>query len=108
MFALCKPVMPLVQDVVAHTFFEHQHLASVHQQGGLNHVSKEIGKLTEDETDSNTTTGIKTFDSVPLHFLTTIEFHPLDTQVLLLSHSSYVTARLSATSLAIQLPPPRV
>ena len=100
--------MPLVQDVVAHTFFEHQHMASVHQHGGKDHVNKEVGKLAEDETDNNTSTGVKAFDSVPLHLATSVEFYPFTTPAIVLSHSTYYTARLSAVLLAIQLPPPQV
>lgn len=41
-FALLKPVMPVVNDVVAHTFFKMQHLATVHYENGKHHLHVEL------------------------------------------------------------------
>ncbi len=106
MFALCKPVMPLVQDVIAHTFFEHQHLESVHKDGGKNHVNKEVGKLAGDESSSNSNS-LKSYDDVAPHLITAFEFFPSSLKPVVLSHYSQYNSSLSTSSLAIQLPPPR-
>ena len=105
MFALCKPVMPLVQDVVAHTFFEHQHIATVHQDEGKSHVGKEIGKLAKEE-NSNSNSLIS-YDDVAPHLVTTFNFFPSLLIPVGLSHCSQYNSSLSTSSLAIQLPPPR-
>lgn len=93
--------------MIAHTFFEHQHVSLVHQTGGKDHVSKEVGKLAENETSNNSSTNTKAFDSIPLHLSTSIEFNSLTTPSIMLSHSNYYIASLSAIPQAIQLPPPR-
>ncbi len=36
-----KPLMPLVNDVIAHTFYKMEHLATVHFQNGKYHVHME-------------------------------------------------------------------
>ncbi|MCW3084508.1 MAG: hypothetical protein JWP12_1874 [Bacteroidetes bacterium] len=41
-FALLKPVMPIVDDVIAHTFYKMQHLATVHFENGKYHVHTEL------------------------------------------------------------------
>jgi len=37
-----KPVMPVVIDVLAHTFWEQQHLLTVHEVNGKFHVHNEL------------------------------------------------------------------
>ncbi|MES2590962.1 MAG: hypothetical protein V4608_03670 [Bacteroidota bacterium] len=41
-FVLLKPVMPVVNDVLAHTFFKMQHLATVHYENGKHHLHVEL------------------------------------------------------------------
>ena len=41
-FALLKPIMPVVDDVIAHTFYKMQHLATVHFENGKYHVHTEL------------------------------------------------------------------
>jgi hypothetical protein len=37
-----KPVMPVVMDVLAHTFWEQQHMLVVHEVNGQFHVHNEL------------------------------------------------------------------
>jgi len=39
---LFKPVMPVFMDVLAHTFWEQQHLLTVHEVNGKFHVHNEL------------------------------------------------------------------
>ncbi|MCW3071700.1 MAG: hypothetical protein JWO44_1590 [Bacteroidetes bacterium] len=41
-FALLKPVMPLANDIIAHTFYKMEHLATVHFENGKYHVHQEL------------------------------------------------------------------
>jgi len=41
-FALCKPITPAVNDVIAHTFFKMQHLSTVHFEDGKYHLHSEL------------------------------------------------------------------
>jgi len=55
-FFILAPVMPLVADLVAHTFWEKDHLSTAHHLYGNNHVSREVQKAenqTGKETGSN-------------------------------------------------------
>ena len=37
-----KPIVPVVEDVVAHTFFKINHIASVHYENGKYHLHSEL------------------------------------------------------------------
>jgi len=41
-FALIKPIMPIINDVLAHTFFEKTHLATIHYENGKYHMHLEL------------------------------------------------------------------
>lgn len=41
-FGLIKPTMPLIKDVLAHTFFEKSHKATVHYENGRYHLHIEL------------------------------------------------------------------
>jgi hypothetical protein len=106
LFALCKPVMPLLQDAIAHTFFEHQHLVTVHKDGGSTHVMKEVGNLAHSDTPINSDT-LKLYDDVPLHLAVSLQLD-LHLSHQLLVHSSHSPDYFfPVVSLAIQLLPPR-
>jgi hypothetical protein len=44
-----KPVTAVVQDIIAHTFFKMQHLATIHYENGKYHVHTELEKIATDE-----------------------------------------------------------
>ncbi|MGZ4033872.1 MAG: hypothetical protein ACXVP4_03330 [Bacteroidia bacterium] len=56
-FGLIKPIMPIVNDVIAHTFYKMEHLATVHFENGKYHVHAELateaGKQNNDAKGSN-------------------------------------------------------
>ena len=41
-FGLIKPIMPIVNDIIAHTFYKMEHLATVHFENGKYHVHAEL------------------------------------------------------------------
>lgn len=43
-FGLIKPITPIVNDVLAHTFFKTQHVATVHYENGKHHIHLELIK----------------------------------------------------------------
>ncbi len=52
-FALCKPVVPLLIDKIAHIFWQTEHIASVHHHHGNHHTEQEIAASAhEEETNS--------------------------------------------------------
>lgn len=54
-FALVRPILPVVTDVVAHTFFKMQHIATVHVENGKYHVHIELEKASEKPATKNPT-----------------------------------------------------
>ncbi len=49
---MCKPVIPLVQDKLAHIFWNAHHIATVHNHHGEHHAEEDIAKATQDEQDN--------------------------------------------------------
>jgi len=58
MIFVFNPLMPIVADLMAHTFWEKQHLASEHKMHGKNHVYTELANAVKqsdkDKSTSNT------------------------------------------------------
>ncbi len=66
-FALLKPIIPVVNDVFAHTFYKLEHLATVHYENGKYHLHTELEKQDSENTPlKNNST--KTSDSETLLF----------------------------------------
>lgn len=71
-FALCKPILPLIQDEVAHTFWKAEHLATVHQHHGDQHAEEEIAEAEhEEDTDKHPAT-TKISEPVSVHVVVQI------------------------------------
>lgn len=51
-FAQFKPVIVVVEDVLAHTFWKMQHMATVHYENGHYHIHSELSELSEKEKDN--------------------------------------------------------
>jgi hypothetical protein len=47
--AICRPVFPLLNDVLAHAFWNAEHLVTVHAHQGTNHVHYELKEAAEKE-----------------------------------------------------------
>lgn len=63
--ALIKPVVPVVCDVVAHTFWKMQHLATVHYENGKYHLHVELQDSSEDA--SKKSSSITNYESLFVH-----------------------------------------
>ena len=59
-FALLKPVFPVVNDIIAHTFYKMQHMSTVHYENGAYHLHAEL----IDESDLQKNTSKETTPSV--------------------------------------------
>lgn len=77
--SICKPLLPLVSDVLAHTFWQTNHISAVHQHQGKNHLHDELGEAAKQDTTDANTTGGKSSESVPVHLLTQYHFDFLRT-----------------------------
>ncbi|MBA3680923.1 MAG: hypothetical protein H0W73_07115 [Bacteroidetes bacterium] len=48
-FAQLKPLTVVVEDVLAHTFWKMQHMATVHYENGKYHVHADLSDISEKE-----------------------------------------------------------
>ncbi len=66
---MCKPVLPLVQDEVAHIFWKAEHVASVHHHHGDHHAEEEIATSAHEEESNKTPATSKTSEPVSIHLI---------------------------------------
>ncbi len=65
--ALIKPITPIVNDVVAHTFFKMTHMATVHFENGKYHIHAELQKESQETPSKSTTTPTSIFETLANH-----------------------------------------
>jgi hypothetical protein len=65
--AICRPFFPLLNDYLAHTFWTAEHLVTVHQHQGTNHVHYEL-KESAEKGNQEQAAGA-TFETFSVHLL---------------------------------------
>lgn len=105
-FAICKPVLPLVQDELAHIFWNAEHIATVHHHHGDHHAEDEIAKAAQDEDNNKVPQTSKTTEPVSIHII--VESSYIVPQVFIKKTKFGVRiCKESSLSLDKHLPPPR-
>ena len=66
-----KPLIPIVKDVLSHTFSEAIHIATVHAIYGSNHLQKELADTNSDNANSKHQNNVSGEDQVQVHVSTT-------------------------------------
>ncbi len=69
LFAICKPVLPLVQDDLAHIFWKTEHIATVHHHHGDHHAEEEVATAAHDEENNKVPLTSKTSEPVSIHII---------------------------------------
>lgn len=64
-FALIKPITPIINDVIAHTFYKMEHLATVHFENGKYHVHAELASERKGEPKENVPSSI--YETLAIH-----------------------------------------
>lgn len=64
--AICKPVLPFVQDELAHFFWKDAHIATIHHHHGDQHAEHEASSASHEE-NNKTSSNYKTTESVSIH-----------------------------------------
>lgn len=75
LFATCKPVLPVIADVLAHSFWEANHIESVHHTHGANHLHIEIAKAENHEESGQNNTALKFSEPLALHLAAIITYN---------------------------------
>jgi hypothetical protein len=106
MVAMCKPVLPLIQDEVAHLFWKAQHLATIHHHHGHYHAEEAIAIATQEEESNKVPATSKTSEPVSLHIIIP-GFYSIPQ--LLVDKQKFCTRICSASSLTLDkyYPPPK-
>lgn len=65
--ALFKPIMPVVEDMIAHTFFKMEHLATVHFENGKYHVHMQLANEARQQSPAKGTASEK--EALPDHLV---------------------------------------
>ena len=103
---MCKPVLPIVKDTVAHILWKAEHLAAVHQHNGNEHVHHEIAKATNEDENSQMPGTSKPADPVAAHIAWQSYFSlsPLELQKEKYGTKTFMFSSLSLNKL---YPPPK-
>ena len=64
---MCKPVLPFLQDEIAHIFWKAQHVATVHHHHGNHHAQHEVAAATQEEQGPKGNATTKTSEPVSIH-----------------------------------------
>lgn len=106
---MCKPIIPLVQDVWAHAFYEQEHIATVHHQNGQNHVHYEVAKAANEDRNDDKSSKAKSFDdNISFHYAIINKLIFNNNKPLLVQIYFDRLNRLPVIFTAINLPPPKV
>lgn len=62
-----RPLIPIISDTLSHTFAEAEHLATVHEKYGNNHLENTLTENGSVNDNQNNNNSIKTDDPIPFH-----------------------------------------
>lgn len=104
--AMCKPVLPVAKDMLAHIFWEAQHISTVHHQNGKDHLHHELID-TSNKNKTEPASPLKISEPVSVHILlqNTFDFTLLVIVEKEYSDRSYV---LLNPIVEMNIPPPKV
>lgn len=106
-----RPLTVLVEDVIAHTFFKMQHMATVHYENGHYHLHQELKTINEQDNDSNkashkSSSSQKTDKSISDQLVTELSFDFYSNSILIPEfNTSVLDVALGFTK--INSPPPK-
>lgn len=107
-FAQLKPLAVVVEDVLAHTFWKMQHMATVHYENGKYHIHAELSDISEKETKNTqqkTPASEKTNENIQQN-ISNFNFN-FQTNSSLIPVAFHQTQEVLAGFLRINSPPPK-
>jgi len=101
-----KPLIPIAQDFLSHTFSEAIHIATVHAIYGSNHLQKELSESNSDNenTKHSNSTGE---DQVTVHVTCDVYGYYFDNIIIGKAYSSFNQRNLIPGFLSKHSPPPK-
>ena len=79
-----KPLVVILEDVVAHTFYKAQHMATIHFENGAYHLHTELNTIAEEDSkksQQNAPSSAKADESISVHVKEEFNFKPADHQL---------------------------
>jgi hypothetical protein len=105
--AVCKPILPLVQDELAHIFWKAQHLATVHHHHGDHHAQEEVAEAEHEENGDKHPATIKTSEPVSVHIVIEI-YYGISQLTIHKQQFAQTICNVATVSLDKYYPPPKV
>ena len=105
---LLKPVLPLVNDWIAHVFFYAHHMATMHYENGKYHVHYEMAKDAKEEKSDKNNTASKKENEVTEHMISLFVQPGLSLNSLINKFFLPVTPAVISGNVQVNYPPPRV
>ena len=102
-----KPLIPIVSDVLSHTFSKAIHIATVHAVYGSHHLEKELLNSSSDNASSSHQNTVNAEDPVPPHVSTNEWLYDFYFDKTAKAHSSMKLYKPKAGFILKSLPPPR-
>ena len=104
--AMCKPVLPLVNDFLSHTFWKTEHIAIVHYENGKNHLHYELKKVNDQNNNDSNSPAPKSSESVSVHVFSQNNY---DFSHRIISEQKHLTGSycLLSTFIKLNTPPPK-
>lgn len=106
-FALLKPVMPIAKDIIAHTFFKMEHIATIHFENGKYHVHQELA-ANDDEQKNNSkgTANFSIYQTLDGHLLSEKDVFNIKSTPLLIKINLPSVKRPNGAFTQNAVPPP--
>lgn len=102
--AIFKPVAPIVKDILAHSFWEMEHMATIHHHHGNDHTHVEIEKSLDQNKETPSAT--KSEEPVSVHLFLQKTFISYNHLVAKKEYRLY-NSDLSESVMQIITPPPK-
>jgi len=104
-----RPLTAVVQDVLAHTFFKKQHMATIHFENGRYHLHTELGYIADEEsgTKEKSPSPLKSNEDLSNQIITELRFSFSNDHVSLPSFYNPHQA-VTAGFTGITFPPPKI
>jgi hypothetical protein len=103
---LAKPMMPVLMDAMAHTFWEQEHILTVHEVNGKFHVHQEVVKAAKHLGKEKQNNSVKSLSEDYVSILPDITFTVFSYPVKSSHYQSYLCFDV-ISSLSMNYPPPK-
>jgi len=67
--ALIRPITPVIGDVIAHTFWRAQHMATVHFENGKYHVHYALQAAAKEDYGNKKSSSVKVDETLDIHIV---------------------------------------